>query len=152
GRGAWWLGVGAAMGAGLLSKYTMLFFAPGVLAWVLLVPAQRKWLATPWPYAGAALAALIFSPVVAWNAEHGWASAIYQSSRMIVRALSLRFTAELVGAQIALVTPPILALACIGLGVGLRERTAREAWALLLAALVAPATIYFLWHSLHQRV
>src|SRR5262249_5474286 len=30
GRGAWWLAVGAAVGFGLLSKYTALFFGPAI--------------------------------------------------------------------------------------------------------------------------
>ena len=33
GRGAWWLAVGAAVGAALLSKYTSLFFGPAILIW-----------------------------------------------------------------------------------------------------------------------
>lgn len=152
GRGVWWLGVGAAIGLGLLSKYTAIFFAPGILGWLMLVPVQRKWLATPWPYAGALLAAAMFSPVLVWNAEHGWASAIYQSSRMIVRAWSLRYAAELVGSQILMITPPIFVLAAIGLFIGLRDRAARDTWAVLIAAMITPALVYFLWHSLHDRV
>ena len=50
GRGAWWLAVGAAVGAALLSKYTALFFGVAILIWLLAVPAQRRWLITPWPY------------------------------------------------------------------------------------------------------
>ena len=35
GRGAWWLAVGAAVGAALLSKYTALFFGPAILIWLI---------------------------------------------------------------------------------------------------------------------
>ena len=35
GRGVWWLAVGAAAGAALLSKYTALFFGPAILIWLL---------------------------------------------------------------------------------------------------------------------
>src|SRR5579872_6514790 len=52
GRGEWWLAVGAAVGAALLSKYTALFFGPAILIWLLLVPKQRRWLLSPWPYLG----------------------------------------------------------------------------------------------------
>src|ERR1700755_1109362 len=38
GRGAWWLAVGAAVGAALLSKYTALFFGPAILIWLLRGP------------------------------------------------------------------------------------------------------------------
>src|SRR6195952_1108921 len=45
GRGAWWLAVGVAVGAALLSKYTALFFGPAILIWLLAIPRLRHWLA-----------------------------------------------------------------------------------------------------------
>src|SRR6202007_133580 len=42
GRGAWWLAVGAAVGAALLSKYTALFFGPAILVWLVAVPKMRR--------------------------------------------------------------------------------------------------------------
>src|ERR1700685_1760294 len=56
GRGPWWLAVGAAVGCALLSKYSALFFGPAILIWLLVVPKQRHWLLTPWPYLGGVLA------------------------------------------------------------------------------------------------
>ena len=53
GRGVWWLAVGAAIGAALLSKYTALFFGPAILIWLVAVPKLRRWLISPWPYLGA---------------------------------------------------------------------------------------------------
>src|SRR5580693_9141293 len=44
GRGAWWLAVGAAVGATLLSKYTAMFFGPAILIWLVSVPKLRRWL------------------------------------------------------------------------------------------------------------
>src|ERR1700728_3396863 len=35
GRAAWWLAVGVAVGAALLSKYTALFFGPAILLWLV---------------------------------------------------------------------------------------------------------------------
>src|SRR6201995_2990108 len=37
GRGAWWLAVGVAVGAALLSKYTALFFGPAIVIWLVSV-------------------------------------------------------------------------------------------------------------------
>src|SRR6202790_5696054 len=51
-RGAWWLAVGAAVGAALLSKYTAMFFGPAILIWLAAVPKLRRWLISPWPYLG----------------------------------------------------------------------------------------------------
>src|SRR5437879_1103584 len=78
GRGAWWLAVGAAVGCALLSKYTSLFFGPAILIWLLVVPRQRRWLLSPWPYLGAIVAFAIFSPVIFWNADHDWVSFLKQ--------------------------------------------------------------------------
>src|SRR5438132_8859127 len=44
GRGAWWLAVGLAAGAALLSKYTALFFGPAILIWLIAVPKLRRWM------------------------------------------------------------------------------------------------------------
>src|SRR6476660_4106664 len=56
GRGAWWLAVGAAVGAALLSKYTALFFGPAILIWLGSVPKLRRWLISPWLYLGGLIA------------------------------------------------------------------------------------------------
>src|ERR1700727_2149216 len=81
GRGAWWLAVGAAVGAALLSKYTALFFGPAILIWLIGVPKLRRWLISPWPFLGGLVSLLIFSPVILWNADHHWVSFIKQLGR-----------------------------------------------------------------------
>ena len=43
GRGAWWLAVGAAVGAAMVSKYTALLFGPAILIWLVSVPRLRRW-------------------------------------------------------------------------------------------------------------
>src|SRR3984957_16985790 len=43
GRGAWWLGAGAAVGAALLSKYPALFFGPAILIWLAGGPKLGRW-------------------------------------------------------------------------------------------------------------
>ena len=81
-RGAWWLAVGVLAGLGGASKYTNLFLGPGILLSLLVDPRLRRWLVTPWLWAGALLAALVFLPVILWNADHGWASFRYQFGRV----------------------------------------------------------------------
>jgi 4-amino-4-deoxy-L-arabinose transferase-like glycosyltransferase len=150
--GEWWLAVGVAFGLGMFSKYTTLFFAVSIFAWLCLVPINRKWFLSPWTWAGGLIAAAIFSPVFLWNANHHWASFDYQAHRMVIESLSLRYVVELIGSQLVLATPPIFILGAIGLVSGwngdTRERSAR----ILIAALIAPISIYFMWHALHQRV
>ena len=67
----WWLGIGAAIGFGALTKYTMAFEVIGILAGVLFTPA-RRYLKSPWLWAGAALSILIFLPNLVWQAQHQW--------------------------------------------------------------------------------
>lgn len=149
GKGAWWLGVGLAAGLALLSKYTAFFLGAGMLIWLLLSPKARIWLVTPWPYLGGAVALAVFAPNLVWNASHGWATFAFQFGRIGEGHLTLRFLFEFLGAQIVLATPFIFALAALALAFQARDR---DSAVFLLAALVFPSALYFLIHSLHDRI
>lgn len=73
---AWrdWLLAGAAAGLGLLSKYSMVFFVPSLLAYLLLSPERRRLLWSPKPYAAAGVALLLLAPNLWWNAAHQFVS------------------------------------------------------------------------------
>ncbi len=77
----WWLGAGACLGMAALSKYTALPVALGVLIYLLTQPQSRRWLKRPQPYAAALVALALFSPVLVWNSQHGWASFLFQGGR-----------------------------------------------------------------------
>jgi hypothetical protein len=62
-RGRWWLVLGVAGGLGLLTKFSIGFFALAALAAILLTP-QRRALATPWPYLAVMVALLFGSPSI----------------------------------------------------------------------------------------
>jgi hypothetical protein len=66
-----WLLLGALLGAGLLNKFSIAWLGAGIAAGLVLTP-QRRWLATPWPWAAAALALLLFAPHLLWQARLGW--------------------------------------------------------------------------------
>lgn len=91
-RGAWWLAAGAALGAALLSKYTAACLGGSLFLYLLISPRDRYWLKTPWPYLGLALAFLVFSPVVFWNASHDWASFRFQSVGRIEESKGFRLS------------------------------------------------------------
>jgi 4-amino-4-deoxy-L-arabinose transferase-like glycosyltransferase len=152
GRGTWWLVIGVAFGVGMLAKYTTIFFAVGILAWLLLVPELRRWLFTPWPWIAALLALGVFSPTLIWNAQHDWASVHYQFQRLVVHEWSLRYLGELLLTQIGMATPPIFVLGCMGLAAFLRGEGGSLTARVLINAMVWPIAIYFAWHSLHGRV
>jgi 4-amino-4-deoxy-L-arabinose transferase-like glycosyltransferase len=152
GRGAWWLAVGAAVGAALLSKYTALFFGVAILVWLLAVPTERRWLMTPWPYLGGLTALAFFAPVILWNADHQWVSFVKQIGRARIEDFRPAFIAELVPTQIAFATPLVFMLGAMGLHAlawrSVGERQAR----VLISALFWTIVAYFVWHSLHARV
>ena len=152
GRGAWWLAIGVAFGIGMLSKYTTIFFAGSILAWLLLVPSLRKWLLTPWPWAAGVIALAVFSPTLIWNAEHGWASVLYQFHRLVVYEWSLRYFGEFFVTQMALATPSVFILGVMGLVGMLRGEGGSLGARVLLNAMVWPIVLYFAWHTFHGRV
>jgi 4-amino-4-deoxy-L-arabinose transferase-like glycosyltransferase len=69
----WWAGIGASMGLGMMAKYSMVFFAVGLGAGLLLTPA-RKYLAGKWLWCGIAIALAIVSPNLIWQARHSFVS------------------------------------------------------------------------------
>jgi 4-amino-4-deoxy-L-arabinose transferase-like glycosyltransferase len=88
-RGAWrwWFGAGLCAGLALLSKYTAVLTLAGAAGFLLTSPRHRRLLAGSKPWLALAVALLVFSPVLVWNAQHGWASFAFQGGR----AEGLRF-------------------------------------------------------------
>lgn len=138
----WWLAAGGVAGLMLSSKYTAALFMAGAGLWALSTPAIRAQLRGPWPWAGIALAFLVFAPDIAWNASHGWASYLKQGGREdgFNPARSVQFLAELVGGQAMLFTPLIAVLAARGLW-QLRGNTTPGAGLLLWLSLL-PAAVF----------
>ncbi len=77
----WWTAAGGAAGFATLSKYHALLLLPGLTLFLLTQRDARRWLRTPGPYVGAIVAAALFTPVLVWNARHGWASIRFQLAR-----------------------------------------------------------------------
>jgi 4-amino-4-deoxy-L-arabinose transferase-like glycosyltransferase len=73
---AWqdWLLLGLAAGLGLMSKYSMVFFAPSLLLYLLLSPRHRALLLSPRLYMAAGAALLVVTPNLLWNARHHFVS------------------------------------------------------------------------------
>ncbi|HSZ73362.1 MAG TPA: glycosyltransferase family 39 protein [Rhizomicrobium sp.] len=143
--GRWWLAAGIATGFGLLSKYTMFFAGAGAMLWLILDARARRWWFTPWPYAAALIAFILFAPNLWWNATHRWETFALQFGRVGEGQFTLRYIFELLGAQLGLATPFIFLLGAIGL-------FARKNESVLPKALIWPALVYFVFHALHDRV
>jgi 4-amino-4-deoxy-L-arabinose transferase-like glycosyltransferase len=147
----WWLAIGAAAGAALLSKYTGLLLVAGIFFWLVSRAAGRAQLLSPWPWAGMAVAALVFAPDFYWNFAHGWVSYFKQGGRVegFDASRSAGFLGELVVGQIGLVTPISFGLAVAGLWRirGMMDPGPR----ILLWLALLPAAV-FLEHVLTGRV
>jgi undecaprenyl-diphosphatase len=70
----WWMISGLALGLGLLSKYTMALFIPCALSYLWRRSNQTAPLDAKGPYVAGSIAALLFVPVIVWNAQHDWVS------------------------------------------------------------------------------
>ncbi len=153
GRGGWWLAAGVFGGCALASKYTAALLGAGLLLWLVATREGRAWLRRPQPWAGAALALLVFAPVVAWNAAHGWASFAKQGGRTgdWQPAHAVGYLGELVGSQVALATPLVFVLCAWGTWAVLRTARRDGAAALLACLTLLPAAV-FVQHALGDRV
>jgi dolichyl-phosphate-mannose-protein mannosyltransferase len=69
----WWLPIGATIGIGFLTKYTMGFYVCGILGGVLLTRA-RRYLGSGWFWGAMALGFVICSPNLVWQVRHGFIS------------------------------------------------------------------------------
>ena len=155
GRAVWWLAVGLFAGLALTSKYTALLLWLGIGLWLIWVPSQRHWWRSPAMWAGALLGGMVFSPVLLWNAEHGWASFLRQGGRVDAwqPARAAQFLGELIGGQVGLASPLVFLLLVAGIGwVARRGWRDRDPACALLAALTLPGVALFLQHALGDRV
>ncbi len=153
GRPAWWLAVGLLAGAALDSKYTSALLGLGIALWLVARPEGRRWLRTPWPWAGGALALLCFAPVLWWNLRHGFASFVKQGGRTgdWHPSDALRHVGELLAGQLGLGSPLVAVLCAAGIWLAAR-RVRQGAAPALLTALTVPGAALLLQHALGDRV
>ena len=75
----WWIAIGAGMGLGLLTKYTIAFFAVGLLGGMLLTP-NRRYLRSGWFWGGVGVALVLALPVIVWQTQHHFAALAWMKS------------------------------------------------------------------------
>lgn len=68
-----WLTLGVVIGLGMMTKYLFALQIAGVVLGVLASPA-RRFLRSPWLWAGVGVSLLIFLPNLIWQAQHGFIS------------------------------------------------------------------------------
>src|SRR5215216_1991688 len=68
-----WISIGAVIGLGMMTKYTMVMFVAGLVGGVLLTGA-RRYVRSPWLWGGVGLSLLIFLPNLIWQIQHDFIS------------------------------------------------------------------------------
>lgn len=137
----WWLGAGAAIGLAMLSKYTAVLAVAGFGFYLLTEPTHRRWLLRPQPYVAGLLAALVFSPVIIWNAENGWASLAFQGGRAAAAKFHPFGPLVVFAGESAFLAPWIWAGLMLVFWQGWRQRAQWRVW--LLCCLAAPPILLF---------
>jgi 4-amino-4-deoxy-L-arabinose transferase-like glycosyltransferase len=135
----WWPAVGAAVGVGLQTKFTMLTLALGIAVGVLATPVRRQ-LRTPWPWLAGAVALAVLAPNLVWQQANGWPTLEFldnQTTDVAGEESPLSFALD----TLLLVGPPALPLLLGGLWVlWSRPRLRPLAWACVVPPAVVLAT------------
>lgn len=108
----WWVPIGAILGIGMETRYTMGFLALGIVGAVLLTPA-RKFLASGWLWLGVAISILVFLPNLIWQAQHHFISLQFLShlhARDLRQGRYKGFYREQLSVCVNLVTAPLALL------------------------------------------
>ncbi|MCB9419070.1 MAG: glycosyltransferase family 39 protein [Ardenticatenaceae bacterium] len=100
----WWLGLGAVIGLGMMTKYTLAVFVAGLIVGVIATPA-RKQLKSPWLWGGVALSLLIFLPNLIWQIQHDFISLEFLSD-IHARDVAIGRTADFLPMQLIVSANP----------------------------------------------
>ncbi|MCC6783862.1 MAG: glycosyltransferase family 39 protein [Planctomycetes bacterium] len=145
----WWLLGGALAGFGLLAKYAAAFLAVGgVLVMLVDERLRRQWF-KPGPWLGVVTAAIVFSPVVVWNARNGFESFLFQTDGRYSRGeFDAGRLAGTLGVQSALYHPLLALLLVLVVPWLVRRAVAGDVRARFLLAFGVPMPAFFLANSL----
>jgi 4-amino-4-deoxy-L-arabinose transferase-like glycosyltransferase len=138
-----WLVAGAVLGIGLMNKPLPVFLALGMLAGAAVV-GPRRLLRNPYVWGSAAIALVVWSPWLIWQADHGWPQ--IDVSRSIARGESASSEAwwAIIPFQFLLVSPALAPVWICGLVRLFRDPDLRDvrfvAWAWVVLAIVFMAT------------
>jgi len=153
-RAAWWF-VGICVGLGLLSKYTIALLGPATLLFLSRDRRSRAWFRQPGPYIAILVAAVLFSPVLAWNAQHEWASFLFQGPRRVQAAT--HFSLAGLFEYVLLLLTPVGIIAAFGALTRRAEPTSRRLRLpgkrphLFVAIFtLVPLSVFFVFSLFHQ--
>jgi membrane-associated phospholipid phosphatase len=118
GTGRYWLLLGISVGFGLLAKYTMAFFYLSTFLFMVFNRDARKSFRTWGPYVAMAVSLVVFSPVVFWNAAHGWVTLKHTAGQAHLAdglKISWKYFFDFLGSQLGVITPILCVMIFIAL-------------------------------------
>lgn len=137
----WW-GFGLATGVGFLAKFPMVLALAAILAAVIWGEGRRH-LRRATPYLAALLAFACTTPVWIWAVRHDWANVVFQlAGRHRSSGFTLKYLGEYLGANLLLVSPPLLV--ALGAAWWLARRRPEPVWRVAVVAAVAPFAFFAL--------
>ncbi|MDR3508321.1 MAG: glycosyltransferase family 39 protein [Caulobacteraceae bacterium] len=135
-----WIGAGLFIGLAGLSKYQAALYCVGLGLFLLTADRGRRQLLSPGPYLAAAIVLLVLSPVLTWNAAHGWASFAFQAGRGAPQKLNLAGPPSALMGQMGLLLPWIfIPMAAAGVSALRAGPLAERRWFCVILALPAIA-------------
>jgi 4-amino-4-deoxy-L-arabinose transferase-like glycosyltransferase len=152
----WWLMTGWALALAFSSKYTSILLPASALIAFALHRDLRPRFAEGGPYAASLFAALFFTPVLFWNARHGWISFVYQIEHGLgagtgpLWRTALRFEGDLIGGQLALASPILFGMMAMAVWRTLRRPS--QGTTFLLAVVSALTFLVFVYGALRKHV
>jgi membrane-associated phospholipid phosphatase len=146
----YWRLLGLSIGLGLLTKYTMAFFYPCALLFLLLFKENRRLLTTKNPYIAFLISLIVFSPVIIWNANHDWITLKHTAGQAHLAEglqISLKSFFEFLGSQLGIITPLLFIIMAVSVW---KLRKTREGAFLFWFSI--PVIVFFLIKSIQAKV
>jgi 4-amino-4-deoxy-L-arabinose transferase-like glycosyltransferase len=136
-----YVGMGVCCGLAMASKYTGVLLPLSLTLYVAL--RRPRDLLSPRLWAAGAAALLVFSPVLWWNAAHGFESFLFQYRHGSgeARPFDVDHVLQFLGGQL-LVLSPILALLLVGLAARWRVWWRDRGQSLLMLCFLAPMALF----------
>jgi membrane-associated phospholipid phosphatase len=154
GRTKDWLLVGLGAGLGFLSKYNAAYL---LFCWALffaLWKPARVHLRRPGPYLALLVFALCTLPVIIWNSQNGWITALHVSENAALAKPwkpTLRYLWEFLFAELFLLNP-IFFVGALWAGVAFWKRRAQQPLWLYFSCMGMPVFLGHWAYSLHSRI
>jgi 4-amino-4-deoxy-L-arabinose transferase-like glycosyltransferase len=147
-----WIIAGLATGAAMGSKYTAVLIPTAIAIAFAASPPLRNQFRRPGPYLACAVASLVLLPVLMWNASHGWISFVFQLQHGLGASTGSIAGRELsvIGGQMGLLTPILLPLMLITVGVAVMHRERPSTF--VLGVVAAFIWLFFLTSAVRRPV